>query len=107
MLLLLLEHDRKNDADLMNTLFEYLENAENMQKTAAALYIHKNTLAYRMNRIREIMGNDLSGSWDKFLLLLSYRILMYLGIYRPERSKLAWKEQERIEQRQAETLSEK
>lgn len=105
MLLRLLEHDRQNDADLMNTLFEYLENAENMQKTAAALYIHKNTLAYRMNRIREIMGSDLTGSWDKFLLLLSYRILMYLGIYRPERSKKAWKEQERIEQGQEGAVS--
>ncbi len=105
MLLHLLEHDRQNDADLMNTLFEYLEHAENMQKTAAALYIHKNTLAYRLNRIREIMGSDLSGSWDKFLLLLSYRILMYLGIYRPERSKKAWQEHERIEQ-QAEAFSE-
>ena len=38
----------------MNTLFEYLENSENMQNPAAALYIHKNTLAYRMNRIREM-----------------------------------------------------
>ena len=105
MLLRLLEHDRQNDADLMNTLFEYLENAENMQKTAAALYIHKNTLAYRLNRIREIMNNDFTGSWDKFLLLLSYRILMYLGIYRPERSKKAWKEQERIDQRQEKKTS--
>lgn len=102
-LLRLLEHDRQNDADLMNTLFEYLENSENMQNTAAALYIHKNTLAYRMNRIREIMGSDLTGSWDKFLLQLSYRVLMYLGIYRPERSKKAWKEQDRIDQRQEET----
>ncbi len=102
-LLRLLEHDRQNDADLMNTLFEYLENSENMQNTAAALYIHKNTLAYRMNRIREIMGSDLTGSWDKFLLQLSYRVLMYLGIYRPERSKKAWKEQDRFDQRQEET----
>ncbi len=99
-LLRLLEHDRQNGADLMNTLFEYLENSENTQKTAAALYIHKNTLAYRINRIREIMGCDFSGSWDKFLLLLSFRILMYLGIYRPERSKNAWKQQESMERQQ-------
>ncbi|MDO5032552.1 CdaR family transcriptional regulator [Corynebacterium sp.] len=43
------------------TLLAYLDNARNVNATAAALYIHRATLHYRLERVREITG---SGALD-------------------------------------------
>lgn len=94
MLLQLLDYDRKNGTDLMNTLFEYLENSRNINQTTKALYIHKNTLLNRLNRIRSVMDCDLNNSWDRFLLSLSFRVLTYQNIYRPNSIKQLWQQWE-------------
>ena len=97
MLLKLLDYDRENQTDLMNTLYEYLDCSQNTQLAAERLFIHKNTLLYRLNKIRSIIDNDLTYSWDLLLLSLSFRILILLDVYRPNRAKLAW---EKLEQEQ-------
>ena len=84
----------ENQTDLMNTLYEYLDCSQNTQLAAERLFIHKNTLLYRINKIRSVIDNDLTYSWDLLLLTLSFRILIYLNIYRPNRAKLAWEELE-------------
>ncbi len=94
MLLRLLDYDRNNGTDYMNTLYEYLENNCNTLKTANSLFIHKNTMLYRLDRIRSIIGNDLSDNWDRLLLGFSYRILFYLEIYRPPAIQQAWIKQQ-------------
>lgn len=94
MLLRLLDYDQKNGTDLMNTLFEYLENSRNINQTADALYVHKNTLLNRLNRIRTVMDCDLNNNWDRFLLSLSFRVLAYQNIYRPDSVKQIWKQWE-------------
>ena len=95
MLLKLLDYDRENQTDLMNTLYEYLDCSQNTQLAAERLFIHKNTLLYRINKIRSVIDNDLTYSWDLLLLTISFRVLIYLDIYRPNRAKLAWEELER------------
>lgn len=72
----------------MNTLYEYLENSRNINQTAEALYVHKNTL---LNRIRAVMNCDMDNSWDRFLLSLSFRVLFYKNIYWPDVAKREWK----------------
>ena len=47
------------------------------------LSLHKNTLLYRLGRIRETIGFDLSSGEDLYQLAFSYRILLYLGLYTP------------------------
>ncbi len=91
MLLRLLNYDQKNGTDLMNTLYEYLENSRNINQTAEALYVHKNTLLNRLNRIRAVMNCDMDNSWDRFLLSLSFRVLFYKNIYKPDIVKKEWK----------------
>ena len=91
MLLRLLNYDQKNGTDLMNTLYEYLENSRNINQTAEVLYVHKNTLLNRLNRIRAVMNCDMDNSWDRFLLSLSFRVLFYKNIYRPDVAKREWK----------------
>lgn len=54
--------EQQSDAsELMQTLCVYLLDAEsNTQKTGAILYMHKNSVNYRLNKIRNILGSDLS-----------------------------------------------
>lgn len=55
----LIEADRKNGSDLVGTLRSYLYNNCNLLRTSQAFYIHRNTLIYRLNTIRGLLGRDL------------------------------------------------
>jgi sugar diacid utilization regulator len=56
----LLDYDVKRRTDLVPTLSQYLECGGNYDETAAVLLIHRSTLRYRLQRIREITGLDLA-----------------------------------------------
>jgi DNA-binding PucR family transcriptional regulator len=60
----LLEYDRARQAQLVRTLEEYLRQRGRVASTAAALYVHPNTLRQRLRRIEEITGLDVrEGEW--------------------------------------------
>jgi DNA-binding PucR family transcriptional regulator len=70
----LLEYDAGKDAsDLVTTLGTYLEHGGNYDATAQALSVHRSTLKYRLQRIREISGHDLSSPDTQFNLHLAVR----------------------------------
>lgn len=77
------EYDQAHGTELTETLFAYMQNGCNTQRTSALLSLHKNTLLYRLGRIREVTGNDLASGEDLFLFHLSIRTLIYLGILEP------------------------
>lgn len=55
----LIRYDERNDTELLRTLEAVLESDLNLHKAADRLFVHYNTLRYRMNRVREIAGIDL------------------------------------------------
>ena len=73
------QYDRKNGTDLMGTLHAYLTSGKNVSEAAAALYIHRNTLAKRLERIASIITVDLSDRETVFHLLFSFRVIEYYG----------------------------
>lgn len=66
-------YDQENETDLMETLMAYCEQSYNRRKTAEALYIHRNTLFYRLDKIAEILHADLSDSEALHNLFLGLR----------------------------------
>lgn len=74
----LYQHDQEHGSELVETLYAYMQNCFNTARTAALLSLHKNTLLYRLGRIKEITGNDLMSGEDLFLFHLSIRTLIYL-----------------------------
>ena len=54
----LLDADRSSSFPMVDTLKCYLENGRNLIRTAEVLSIHKNTMLYRLNRIREFLNID-------------------------------------------------
>ena len=66
----IIEYDAGNNAELEKTLREYYRNGGNVSDTAKALFLHKNTVQYRLRRIAEITGMDMSRHRDAFMLEL-------------------------------------
>lgn len=74
----LLEYDNKNGTDLLDTLEIYLTEDRNLRKTSEELYIHRNTLKYRISRIEEILELSLEGVNDCFNLRLAFKIRRFI-----------------------------
>ena len=66
----LLEYDRSHGANYVQTLEAYLEADGSIHAVAEALYTHRNTVMYRMNNIRELLGSAIDTQEDK----MKYRI---------------------------------
>jgi len=74
----LLEYDQQHGTDFLKTLHEYLESPGQPAQITTLLHIHKNTLLYRMDKIRIIMDCKIE-TGDEFMSFgLSYKIMKYL-----------------------------
>lgn len=51
-----IDYDEKNNTDLVNTLEVYLDEKESLVATAKRLFVHPNTVRYRIEKVREIAG---------------------------------------------------
>lgn len=54
--------------ELVDTLIIYFECNGNMDETASRMYTHKNTIKYRLNKIKELTGLDVKCQEDNFKL---------------------------------------
>lgn len=66
-------HDEKYDTALVKTLILYLEQLGNINATAKALFIHRNTLRARLAKIQEIVG-DIKDNQTWFDIYISAKI---------------------------------
>lgn len=55
----LIDYDRNQGADLLPTLSRYLETGRNARLTAERLFVHYNTVRYRIERIEQILDASL------------------------------------------------
>jgi hypothetical protein len=61
--------------ELLETLGTYLETGRSLETTARELFVHANTVRYRLKRISEIIGWDAAGAREAFIL----QVAMVLG----------------------------
>ncbi|MCR5143915.1 MAG: helix-turn-helix domain-containing protein [Lachnospiraceae bacterium] len=71
----ILDYDREHNSDLLATLRSYLYNDGSIKAVADEMYIHKNTIVYRMNKIKELIGNDLSDGQERLAYYLACMIV--------------------------------
>jgi sugar diacid utilization regulator len=69
----LMDYDTVHGTQLVMTLSEYLECGGNYDASARVLSVHRSTLKYRLRRIREVTGHDLSLPDTQFNLQLASR----------------------------------
>lgn len=54
--------------DLLATLWAYLDNGRSLEATARELFVHPNTVRYRLKRITEVIGWDATGARESLIL---------------------------------------
>jgi len=75
----LLAYDEKRGGGLVQTLEAYLDLGGGMQEIADRLYIHRNSLIYRLRRIEELTGRILADPHDRLLLHLALKVRQMPG----------------------------
>jgi hypothetical protein len=78
----LLSHDAERGSQLVETLHHYLESGGSPKATAKALFVHASTVKYRLTRIREVGGYDLSKPATRFSLQLATQAWIVLRALR-------------------------
>ncbi|NEA67369.1 PucR family transcriptional regulator [Streptomyces sp. SID12488] len=68
------DYDRRHRAELIPTLEAFLESDGSWTRCAARLHLHVNTLRYRVGRIEQLTGRDLSRLEDKLDFFLALRM---------------------------------
>lgn len=71
----LIEYDRRSHAHFLKTLKLYIQTNNSWTKTKETLFIHGNTLTYRLKRIEEILGLRLDDYRDRLNIQIALEIL--------------------------------
>lgn len=76
----IIAYDSIHNSEYFETLKVYLNHGSSILETALIMNTHRNTINYRMRKIREILGKDLDDPQYVFNLMLAYNIMDYLDI---------------------------
>ncbi|MFE1027324.1 PucR family transcriptional regulator [Streptomyces sp. NPDC058818] len=68
------DYDRRHRAELIPTLEAFLDSDGSWTRCASRLHLHVNTLRYRVGRIEQLTGRDLSRLEDKLDFFLALRM---------------------------------
>lgn len=67
------------DSETMLTIQKFFENNLNVSETARQLYIHRNTLVYRLEKIKRITGLELTSFDDAVIFKVAVLVKRFLG----------------------------
>ncbi len=70
---------KKINETLLETLQAFFDNNLSISKTAQAIYVHRNTLLYRLRRVKEITGLDPKKFDDAVQLRVALKMRIYQG----------------------------
>lgn len=70
----LAEYDRQHRGSLVKTIDAYFGHHGNVSQTAESLFVHRNTLLYRIERIQELTGQDLNNADMRLALHLALKL---------------------------------
>ncbi|MBG6107977.1 CdaR family transcriptional regulator [Frigoribacterium sp. CG_9.8] len=57
-----------HSTELLTTLWCYLDNGRSLEATARELFVHPNTVRYRLKRVSEVIGWDATGARESLIL---------------------------------------
>lgn len=74
----IIQYDEDNNTEYYKTLKTYIEEDRNVVQSANKLFIHRNTMNYRLDKIRKIGNLNLDNGEEIFKITMSIKILEYL-----------------------------
>lgn len=66
------------DEETITTIYKFFENNLNISETARKLYIHRNTLVYRLDKIQKMTGLDVKKFDDAVAFKLALMVVSYM-----------------------------
>ena len=76
-------YDEQYETELVTTIEAYLEADGNVAATAKGLFTHRHTVRYRLERVKELCGHDVSSTDGRERLSLGLKAMRVLGIASP------------------------
>ncbi|NNG67782.1 PucR family transcriptional regulator [Caldanaerobacter subterraneus] len=74
------EYDKKHNTNLLETLEVFMDNNGSIKKTAEKTFMHPNTIKYRLNKIKELAGEDILKDESKrfyyYILTKAIRLIL-------------------------------
>ena len=70
-------HYLENEENQLDTLYMYLKNECSPQKTSQEMYVHKNTLLYRLKKIMGSLEYPLQDKYDRDYMYLSITLISF------------------------------
>ena len=67
-----------DDEEAMSTISKFFENNLNISETARQLYVHRNTLVYRLERIEKAIGLDIRTFDDAMIFKIATMVLAHI-----------------------------
>lgn len=71
----LFAYDAEHNTNLVDTLRAWLDAFGDVMAAATSLYIHPNTFRYRLRRLSEVSGIDLTDPESRFAAMLQLRVV--------------------------------
>jgi DNA-binding PucR family transcriptional regulator len=79
----LASYDDQYETELVATVEAYLDNDGNVAATAKQLFTHRHTIRYRLERVKELCGHDVTATEGREKLGLGLKAMRVLGIASP------------------------
>ena len=70
------------------TIQSFFENNLNISETARQLFVHRNTLVYRLERLEKAIGLDIRKFEDAMLFKIAMMVLSHMAYQRGETQKI-------------------
>ena len=67
----LIDYDEQNQSELVDVLKCYLDHDGSVNRTAEELFVHRNTINYKLNKIKDILNIDLASLETRMELMLA------------------------------------
>lgn len=73
------DRDWDIDDETMTTIQKFFENSLNISETARQLYIHRNTLVYRLERLQKMIGLDIRNFEDAMTFKIAMMVIAHMN----------------------------
>ena len=67
------------DGELMRTALSFIDNGLNISKAARALYMHRNTMMYRLDKVKRLTGLNIKHFDDALAFKILYKAFCRSG----------------------------
>ncbi|MDP4180136.1 MAG: helix-turn-helix domain-containing protein [Bacillota bacterium] len=72
------ETKEKLDNDTVTTVLKFFENNQNVSETARVMYLHRNSVVYRLDKVQRLTGLDIRSFNDAVIFKIALMVKKYL-----------------------------